>query len=132
MNFNPRSHKGNDTQGCSRQKNYFHFNPRSHKGNDPRLALVVCHINLFQSTFPQGERRSYVTIAPPPFHFNPRSHKGNDHLCHLCIPLYMIFQSTFPQGERRPRRTILCIFQTVFQSTFPQGERLFHIPNHTR
>ena len=33
---------------------------------------------LFQSTLPQGERRSSDYCSPPCRYFNPRSHKGSD------------------------------------------------------
>ena len=124
--FNPRSHEGNDlprssnslvisvsihvpTRGTTTQSWTFPrwrscFNPRSRKGNDfwTTTGLRFTY-TMFQSTFPQGERRvlilfainkSYVSIHVPArgtttinrktivknYCFNPRSRKGNDWL----------------------------------------------------
>ena len=78
--FNPRSRKGNDTCHMQSSAHTIGFNPRSRKGNDdeafgscPYLAIVSIHVpargtteesglifcasTVFQSTFPQGERR---------------------------------------------------------------------------
>ena len=123
IDFNPRSHKGNDasvtetmqvktisihvpTRGTtssvpSVQLTIVNFNPRSHKGNDTPL------------TFP------YHTF---PLYFNPRSHKGNDNLQRILWKIPGEFQSTFPQGERHFPGTIISSL-CRFQSTFPQGER---------
>ena len=75
--FNPRSRKGNDDNGQLADGPYLGFNPRSRKGNDKRSESdgspldVSIHvpargttftrsqetgIQMFQSTFPQGER----------------------------------------------------------------------------
>jgi len=97
----------------------------------------------FQSTFPQGERRSRGYVAGNDYDFNPRSRKGNDGNCRVVVALGVIsihvpargttpfqndtesireFQSTFPQGERL--NTLINLLATaLFQSTFPQGER---------
>ena len=100
---------------------------------------------MFQSTFPQGERRQGkgkegstddVSIHVPargttstgrgnryrPDRFNPRSRKGNDFVKYDFFVSSFQFQSTFPQGERLLRdRARKRKYQ--FQSTFPQGER---------
>ena len=55
------------------------FNPRSRKGNDRCHGASATRDTTFQSTFPQGERRSSDMTL------NGRK----------------LFQSTFPQGERR-------------------------------
>ena len=78
---------------------------------------------MFQSTFPQGERRgsfevakklNAVSIHVPArgttrwhgktllqgISFNPRSRKGNDFKIPNGDPAVVPFQSTFPQGER--------------------------------
>ena len=54
--FNPRSHKGNDSFKRACFNWGIDFNPRSHKGND----------------------RHHVFSHTSQEHFNPRSHKGND------------------------------------------------------
>ena len=55
------------------------FNPRSRKGNDCMDQQHLTKSGVFQSTFPQGERRAGGLVQ-----------QGNKR-----------FQSTFPQGERR-------------------------------
>ena len=98
-NFNPRSHKGSDSEKAWRICRFPYFNPRSHKGSDGTVAIssVGC---IFQSTLPQGERQGLTDTAIP----------------------RQRFQSTLPQGERRRKR---CQFSKaeIFQSTLPQGER---------
>ena len=54
------------------------FNPRSRKGNDDDQEFAYADISLFQSTFPQGERRLIRGMLPSYSSFNPRSRKGND------------------------------------------------------
>ena len=82
-------------------RQYQGFNPRSRKGNDCQCSAFPDGVWLFQSTFPQGERR--ITSV------NYNTFGG--------------FQSTFPQGERRSSASSGGGY-TGFQSTFPQGERL--------
>ena len=78
--------------------------------------------DVFQSTFPQGERRSFIAMSPSRACFNPRSRKGND-LLPCIMPSHMyLFQSTFPQGERLETCGLFKA-EKLFQSTFPQGER---------
>ena len=55
--FNPRSHKGSDFSAHSRKDIRGDFNPRSHKGSDVNFKHIICS-HIFQSTLPQGERRS--------------------------------------------------------------------------
>ena len=55
--FNPRSHKGNDNSIRSDICLGLCFNPRSHKGNDLKFTQSLRDEDMFQSTFPQGERR---------------------------------------------------------------------------
>ena len=99
----------------------------------------------FQSTLPQGERRSQVlctvlttrisihapargatvshpSSAHPNRDFNPRSRKGSDINLFVYAFMASLFQSTLPQGER----LIFDFFSSYcrqFQSTLPQGER---------
>ena len=82
--FNPRSRKGNDktasrvqcdarvsihvpARGTTRSSDSLHcgsscFNPRSRKGNDRINAEIAELREMFQSTFPQGERRYETRI----------------------------------------------------------------------
>ena len=55
-----------------------YFNPRSHKGSDLLPNPDLRHLERFQSTLPQGERRRKMTTFPGHMDFNPRSHKGSD------------------------------------------------------
>ena len=78
---------------------------------------------MFQSTFPQGERRlaelnQQVWVGC----FNPRSRKGNDSRKMADAENAGLFQSTFPQGERHTH-PLKDTGMILFQSTFPQGER---------
>ncbi len=59
------------------------FNPRSRKGSDRRLDNLESDVKEFQSTLPQGERRS-------------KTGKGKK---------LDKFQSTLPQGERQQKYT---------------------------
>ena len=77
--FYPRSHEGNDCYLCARLNGDYRFNLRSHEGNDshllrrPERPCVSIHVptrgttrfdglfsvpDMFQSTFPRGERQS--------------------------------------------------------------------------
>ena len=98
-NFNPRSRVGNDVMVRHKVFVFDNFNPRSRVGNDgmtwtargrqlfqstfPRgerlgISLIICGDLRFQSTFPRGERP--VCYEPPgeDQNFNPRSRVGND------------------------------------------------------
>ena len=78
---------------------------------------------MFQSTFPQGERPSTLSLPLYLIHcFNPRSRKGNDVSAIAVYVVPKVFQSTFPQGERH-RGHVCQASKSMFQSTFPQGER---------
>ena len=78
---------------------------------------------MFQSTFPQGERRLENILLIAVFKgFNPRSRKGNDLGGVHDGGEKNGFQSTFPQGERRNKPAGESPGDW-FQSTFPQGER---------
>ena len=98
------------------------FNPRSHKGNDGKTIEPLQAAYIFQSTFPQGERlcrpfladsRIIISIHVPT--------RGTTRLLQRQCKLRQ-FQSTFPQGERHFPGTIISSL-CRFQSTFPQGER---------
>ena len=99
------------------------FNPRSRKGNDDVYSVLNPALAKFQSTFPQGERRSdYPRRMHSAESFNPRSRKGNDEYRWKRHYSFRQFQSTFPQGERQ-NDFLLYKILLMFQSTFPQGER---------
>ena len=55
-----------------------YFNPRSLVGNDQDGFLQLSCMELFQSTFPRGERRFSCKIRRVVLNFNPRSLVGND------------------------------------------------------
>ncbi len=123
--FNPRSRKGNDkvaegpwitstvsihvpARGTTGRRfrgkilNY-RFNPRSRKGNDRADQSCVTVCVLFQSTFPQGERRQILYVQQIPagvsIHVPAR---GTTYFVEDMME-YFGFQSTFPQGERQIR-----------------------------
>ena len=145
--FNPRSHKGSDIYGSPHGQAHINFNPRSHKGSDGNtsgntsgntisihaptrgatdaIMSTLTKLFQFQSTLPQGERRSSMHSGSTQTYFNPRSHKGSDYTLknggyYISISIHAptrgatalsevsnislpIFQSTLPQGERRQR-----------------------------
>ena len=77
-NFNPRSHKGSDSQShhiCCRRSN---FNPRSHKGSDVTGALHCKPTNYFNPRSHKGSDSSNPFLYQRFLYFNPRSHKGSD------------------------------------------------------
>ena len=98
--FNPRSHKGSDIYGSPHGQAHINFNPRSHKGSDGNtsgntsgntisihaptrgatdaIMSTLTKLFQFQSTLPQGERRSSMHSGSTQTYFNPRSHKGSD------------------------------------------------------
>ena len=102
MDFNPRSHKGND--GLRKRKIFQQtdFNPRSHKGND-------CPA---------------IDISRAVRYFNPRSHKGNDRASPNICKFWRISIHVPTRGTTR--RYMPDPWHRAFQSTFPQGER--HYP----
>ena len=55
--FNPRSRVGNDSLGGRNVESLCNFNPRSRVGNDNGSITNTEKENVFQSTFPRGERR---------------------------------------------------------------------------
>ena len=144
--FNPRSRKGSDdlkisfidrdtgisihapARGATSSFQIInlqirYFNPRSRKGSDGIPRSIFLRVLTFQSTLPQGERRTSAIRVVGDRDFNPRSRKGSD-----CRELEKqagtrLFQSTLPQGERLIQRWA-SLTQTLFQSTLPQGERL--------
>ncbi len=58
--FNPRSHEGNDVVSVSPKSNMSYFNPRSHEGNDSTWKSAILSADIFQSTFPRGERPIFI------------------------------------------------------------------------
>ena len=141
--FNPRSLVGNDAIDIKFYVPKIDFNPRSLVGNDeqaearqwqhaisihvPSWGTTACTsietgVDLFQSTFPRGERRQLRKIL----------HKTKQISIH--VPSWgttgdfartsgsWAFQSTFPRGERLARLGKFG-WTALFQSTFPRGER---------
>ena len=121
-NFNPRSHKGSDLPSPVFS---ILLEISIHAPTRGATSYTIHHSPLteFQSTLPQGERRSSPSIlitsydisihAPTrgatdlscfsallSIYFNPRSHKGSDNIrCWIPVNCFL-FQSTLPQGER--------------------------------
>ena len=78
-NFNPRSRKGSDSRQVREASSPTHFNPRSRKGSDDARGREKPDRRRFQSTLPQGERRSDLRLSYSVIcYFNPRSRKGSD------------------------------------------------------
>ena len=76
--FNPRSLVGNDRSTSKEARHTEYFNPRSLVGNDTHQGAERTFCNLFQSTFPRGERRISTFFTDLGNDFNPRSLVGND------------------------------------------------------
>ena len=72
------SHEGNDILYHLQGQLASGFKPRSHEGNDPAREKGGAMNDMFQSTFPRGERPSLHLIRRVLRCFNPRSHEGND------------------------------------------------------
>ena len=123
IRFNPRSHEGNDagdvihilninvsihvpTRGTTRFCRPGHGRDRVSihvpTRGTTQISGMCLSINMFQSTFPRGERH-YMGLygIAARNSFNPRSHEGNDVTCIRCDSRSNWFQSTFPRGERR-------------------------------
>ena len=86
------------------------------------MAVCMESLDIFQSTFPRGERPKWFNRTSKILYFNPRSRVGNDLGFFLPSSKFCLFQSTFPRGERQ-LCTIFIIVHCEFQSTFPRGER---------
>ena len=120
------------------------FNPRSHEGNDGfRYSSEIIFIK-FQSTFPRGERRILQLIIVIYRNFNPRSHEGNDGQSKSLEYRIYDFNPRSHEGNdpiksnvsnpvnisiHVPTRGTTEINNVggksmEFQSTFPRGERL--------
>ena len=124
---------------------FLYFNPRSRKGNDyvqyqsfETIASISIHVpargtteserlaylfyQIFQSTFPQGERLACVTSSSQVLSISIHVPARGTTMLTDQDKADLSFQSTFPQGERLS--LIFLLFQQLlFQSTFPQGER---------
>ena len=89
ISFNPRSRKGSDRSKSDVIWAKQSFNPRSRKGSD--VLKCGCHMPYdgFQSTLPQGERRSKNYNPLTGLCFNPRSRKGSD------IPIFTAFLTLY-------------------------------------
>ena len=169
--FNPRSLVGNDAIDIKFYVPKIDFNPRSLVGNDeqaearqwqhaisihvPSWGTTACTsietgVDLFQSTFPRGERRQLRKILHKTKQISihvPSWGTTTSYREYLSIDS---FQSTFPRGERRsvvvylpainyfnPRSLVgndglpamPKEIKRRFQSTFPRGERLKNIFN---
>ena len=92
--------------------------PRGERRGPYLIFLSPCR---FQSTFPRGERHLCWLVAVKHIHFNPRSLVGNDY---IPVGTYTIVEISIhvPSWGTTifTRRQPPCI---LFQSTFPRGER---------
>ena len=107
--------------------------------------------SIFQSTLPQGERRSDWSYAEVCWRFQSTLPQGERPAAVIALSRESLFQSTLPQGERRDyelvsywqsiisihapaRGATIPLYRTpacqLFQSTLPQGERRL-ICSHT-
>ena len=92
--------------------------PQGERRNCPQSRLWITQ---FQSTFPQGERRWEMAPPSDKQSFNPRSRKGNDTKFHWEKDIVLVSIHVPARGTTTLRR---CLCEAPeFQSTFPQGER---------
>ena len=148
--FNPRSLVGNDAIDIKFYVPKIDFNPRSLVGNDeqaearqwqhaisihvPSWGTTACTsietgVDLFQSTFPRGERRQLRKILHKTKQISIHVPSWGTTQCLANTRRMRLFQSTFPRGERQ-FCFLLELAGDKFQSTFPRGERhSIHPPN---
>ena len=79
------------------------FNPRSREGSDPIIAQMQCHIILFQSSLPRGERPDRRAGAQYPDDFNPRSREGSDVSDGGAVPANFNFNPRSREGSDMKR-----------------------------
>ena len=141
--FNPRSLVGNDCAGCNHCNHFFISIHVPSWGTTINVRAVVHH-DVFQSTFPRGERPLSGSASLRSVYFNPRSLVGNDRepffegvLLHYFNPRSLVGNDDIYKGLHPLVRisihvpswgtTSLTMFQLLdvkkFQSTFPRGER---------
>ena len=122
--FNPRSLVGNDAIDIKFYVPKIDFNPRSLVGNDeqaearqwqhaisihvPSWGTTACTsietgVDLFQSTFPRGERRQLRKILHKTKQISIHVPSWGTTQCLANTRRMRLFQSTFPRGERRRR-----------------------------
>ena len=106
--FNPRTHTGCDTQGCTNAMPPF----------------------LFQSTHPHGVRRPKTWSIITYNSFNPRTHTGCDHGAELPSPAYEVSIHAPTRGATLPNDVMLEF--SKFQSTHPHGVRLISLSDVVR
>ena len=76
--FNPRTHKGCDSQCHGRLYNHLDFNPRTHKGCDVKsIGSPEAYTNFNPRTHKGCDPTPLIT-AFENGNFNPRTHKGCD------------------------------------------------------
>ena len=119
--FNPRSLVGNDAIDIKFYVPKIDFNPRSLVGNDeqaearqwqhaisihvPSWGTTACTsietgVDLFQSTFPRGERRQLRKILHKTKQISIHVPSWGTTQCLANTRRMRLFQSTFPRGER--------------------------------
>ena len=77
--FNPRSHKGSDLLTRPERRERTKFQSTLPQGERRSSSVRSTDPQQFQSTLPQGERQRRVEcLCGQNDHFNPRSHKGSD------------------------------------------------------
>ena len=101
MYFNPRSRVGNDDFKNSNSDTPNIFQSTFPRGERQSRSGLMENLKVFQSTFPRGERRIISGTRTDNVDFNPRSRVGNDGVVVSIFSFIEIFQSTFPRGERR-------------------------------
>ena len=95
-------------------------------GNDGDYFERIAGTNLFQSTFPRGERPVKFLVTNDYSNFNPRSRVGNDKCVQTFVSLYIDFNPRSRVGNDRVSKmalpqTIISIHVPAWGTTVSDG-----------
>ena len=100
--FNPRSLVGNDEQAEARQWQHA-ISIHVPSWGTTACTSIETGVDLFQSTFPRGERRQLRKILHKTKQISIHVPSWGTTQCLANTRRMRLFQSTFPRGERRRR-----------------------------
>ena len=124
LDFNSRSHEGNDLHERYTTRPTRNFNPRSREGSDRNCISLILRRTKFQSTLPCGERRVYYLYSIiARWVFQSALPRGERLYSRLGEDVKSLFQSTLLRGGATPSRYLLYSSMLLFQSALPRGER---------
>ena len=100
LHFNPRSRVGNDEQAEARQWQHA-ISIHVPSWGTTACTSIETGVDLFQSTFPRGERRQLRKILHKTKQISIHVPSWGTTQCLANTRRMRLFQSTFPRGERR-------------------------------